>query len=81
MHELLYEADAVEEGFGVRFIRLPDADSREGYEDMEAFIETVANPRLQERLWAAIRGRGAFGRFKDVLEYLKQDLQHESPAK
>jgi hypothetical protein len=34
---------------------------------MEAFIETVASRRLQERLWGAIRGRGAFRRFKDVL--------------
>jgi hypothetical protein len=34
---------------------------------MEAFIETVASPWLRERLRAAIRGRGAFRRFKDVL--------------
>jgi len=35
--------------------------------DMQAFIETVASPRLEERLCPAIRGRGAFRRFKDVL--------------
>jgi hypothetical protein len=34
---------------------------------MEAFIITVGNPRLQERLERAIRGRGAFRYFKDVL--------------
>jgi len=34
---------------------------------MEAFIETVASPHLQELLEVAINGRGAFGRFKDVL--------------
>jgi hypothetical protein len=34
---------------------------------MEAFIATVTSARLQERLGAAIRGRGAFRRFKDVL--------------
>ena len=67
MRALLEEADAVEGGLGTRFIRVPAADSREGYGDMEAFIETVASPRLQERLWAAIRGRGAFRRFKDAL--------------
>ncbi len=67
MHELLLEADLVEAGLGTRFIRLPDGDSRAGYADMEAFIATVASPLLQERLWAAIRGRGAFRRFKDVL--------------
>jgi hypothetical protein len=67
MHELLVEADAVESGLGTRFLRVPGADSREGYEDMQAFIETVSSPWLQERLWTAIRGRGAFRRFKDVL--------------
>ena len=35
--------------------------------DMQAFIETVSSQWLQERLWTAIRGRGAFRRFKDVL--------------
>lgn len=34
---------------------------------MEAFIATVRNRRLQERLERAIRGRGAFRNFKDVL--------------
>jgi hypothetical protein len=67
MRELLVKADAVESGLGTRFLRVPEADSREGYGDMQAFIETVSNPWLQERLWAAIRGRGAFRRFKDVL--------------
>ena len=65
--EALVEADAVEVGLGTRFLRVPEADSREGYADMEEFIETVSNPQLQERLWDAIRGRGAFRRFKDVL--------------
>src|SRR5262249_39718314 len=67
MHELLLEADAVEQGYGTRFLAVPEADSRAGYEDMEAFIETVAGPGLQERLWSAIRGRGAFRRYKNVL--------------
>ena len=67
MHELLREADAVEGGLETRFLPVPGADSRAGYADMEAFIETVASLRLQERLRAAIRGRGAFRRFKDVL--------------
>lgn len=67
IHELLYEADAVERGLGTRFIEVPAANSRDGHEDMVAFINTVASPRLQERLWGAIRGRGAFRRFNDVL--------------
>jgi hypothetical protein len=67
MNDVLKEADAVERGDGTRYLRLPDRDSREGYGVMEAFIETVARPQLQELLWSAIRGRGAFRRFKDVL--------------
>ena len=67
MRELLWEADAVEAGLGTRFLRLPEADARAGYTDMETFIATVASARLRERLGAAIRGRGAFRRFKDVL--------------
>ena len=35
---------------------------------MEAFIETVEDERLQDRLDRSIRGRGAFRRFKDALE-------------
>jgi hypothetical protein len=34
---------------------------------MEYFIETLSDPQLAERLRDAIRGRGAFRRFKDVL--------------
>ncbi len=64
---LLVEADQVEQGFGERYIRVPQADSRAAYQDMEAFIETVADPRLANLLEYAIRGRGAFRRFKDVL--------------
>jgi hypothetical protein len=42
--------------------------SHEGYRDMELFIETVADPDRADRLSIAIDGRGAFRRFKDVLE-------------
>ncbi|QYN37758.1 UPF0158 family protein [Pseudonocardia sp. DSM 110487] len=41
--------------------------SRGGYGDMERFIDTLSDARLAERLSDAIRGRGAFRRFKDVL--------------
>jgi hypothetical protein len=52
---------------GSRYIAVPDRDSHEGYRDMEAFIEAVEDDHLRELLEVAIRGRGAFGRFKDVL--------------
>ncbi|MBN1660735.1 MAG: hypothetical protein JXA93_20230 [Anaerolineae bacterium] len=65
--QLLLEADQVERLYGTRYIRVPEADSHEAYRDMEAFISTVRDERLQNRLWQAIDGRGAFGRFKDVI--------------
>ena len=65
--ETLKNADRIEAGFGNRFISIPSEDSYEGYRDMEAFIDTVRNRRLQERLDRAINGRGAFRYFKDVL--------------
>lgn len=65
--QMLQDIDRVEAGFGSRFIAISSEGSDEGYRDMEAFIVTVHNPRLQERLEYAISGRGAFRHFKDVL--------------
>jgi hypothetical protein len=65
--EQLKNADRVEAGFGDRFISIPPEGSHEGYRVMEAFIDTVRDRRLQERLERAISGRGAFRYFKDVL--------------
>ncbi|HZB96787.1 MAG TPA: UPF0158 family protein [Herpetosiphonaceae bacterium] len=65
--EELRTADLVEEGFGTRFVEVPKAESRDGYSDMEAFIDTVQDRRFQNRLWRAIQGKGAFRRFKDTL--------------
>ncbi len=71
----LRDAVLVEFGFNSRFIEIPQADSREGYEVMEAFIETVAQSHLQELLQVAIRGKGAFRRFKDVLAAHPQERE------
>ncbi len=50
-----------------RFEEVPKADSREGYQDMQDFIETVQDEHIAEVLSTAIEGRGAFRRFKDTL--------------
>jgi hypothetical protein len=63
----LRAAALVEIGYNTCFIEIPQVDSREGYQDMEAFIETVSNRHVRELLEVAIRGKGAFRRFKDVL--------------
>jgi len=65
--EELLEADQVDRLFGSRYLAVPEADSDEGYRDMERFILTVQDAALQNHLWNAIEGRGAFRRFKDVL--------------
>lgn len=65
--QMVLQADAVERGYGDRFIAVPEQDSHEGYRDMEDFIATVRNPHIRELLEVAITGRGAFRRFKDVL--------------
>ena len=74
--EALREAEQVEAGYGTRYIRVPEADSHKGYRDMEAFIVTVKNKRLQDRLWRAISGRGAFRYFKDVLMDYPSEREH-----
>jgi hypothetical protein len=65
--DAVIEADQVERGYGMRYIGVPEADPHESYRDMEDFVATIKDERLQDRLWRAIQGRGAFRRFKDVL--------------
>jgi hypothetical protein len=67
--------DQVEEGFGERYITIPNAESYEGYQDMEDFIETVKDAKLQQQLYNAIAGKGAFRRFKDVLNYYPKERE------
>ena len=43
--ERIQDADRVEAGFGGRYIEIPSESSQEGYCDMEAFIDTLRNPR------------------------------------
>jgi hypothetical protein len=50
-----------------RYLRVPNGDSHEGYKDMEAFIETIGDSRIQSVLEVAIQGSGAFSRFKSAL--------------
>lgn len=66
--QMLLEADQIEVQYGSRYIGVPHADSHEAYRDMEDFIITVNDERLQRQLWRAISGRGAFRYFKDVLD-------------
>lgn len=49
------------------FLRLPDKYEVHEYKIMERFCDTVEDDRMAENLFRAIRGRGAFRRFKDTL--------------
>jgi hypothetical protein len=49
------------------YMRVEPVTSREQYRWMERFIPMVEEPGLRDQLTAAIDGKGAFRRFKDVL--------------
>jgi hypothetical protein len=51
-----------------RWLWVEPEGSHEGYGDMQAFIATVPGPDHADLLEIAIQGRGAFRRFKDVLD-------------
>jgi len=50
-----------------RFLLIPRRESREGYELMTAFAKTVKSKVLREKLAVALDGKGAFRRFRSVL--------------
>ena len=65
--EILREAIPIQEGLGTRYLKIPQIDSFEDYRDMADFIATIEDDHRRELLEVAIRGKGAFRRFKDVL--------------
>jgi hypothetical protein len=61
-----------------RYLSIPNLGSRDAYQDMVNFIATITDERLRDLLDVAISGKGAFGRFKDVLrreEYQPQQAE------
>ena len=50
-----------------RYVRIPERKTSNAYQSMVGFIETVENPAFKEELSHALKGEGAFRRFKDVL--------------
>jgi hypothetical protein len=58
-----------------RWLAVHGEGSREGYRDMELFIASVEDPGRAERLDIAIKGRGAFRRFKDELACWPGELE------
>lgn len=53
-----------------RFIAPPDKFDFHEYHQMELFIETLRERKSAEELWRAIKGSGAFRRFRDSVTHL-----------
>lgn len=49
------------------YIELPEKEELSEYEMMEAFCCSIKNEKIQEDLFQAIQGKGAFGRFKTAI--------------
>lgn len=61
--------EMIEEGWKTRFFRLPGKFDINEYHFMEDFIdEEVPAGNMQDRFYSAIRGRGAFRKFREMLE-------------
>ena len=69
--------EELEAEFDLRYLPIPQEGSRDSYQDMVDFIETVADERLRDLLEVAIQGRGAFGHFKDVLRRLEYESERD----
>ena len=58
-----------------RYLQVPHAVPRDGFRDMERFIETIKDGVLNQLLITAVNGKGAFRRFKDVLHDYPQERE------
>jgi len=56
-----------------RYLSVPTISSRGSYAIMEEFIATVKDDGVRTDLEDAIKGKGAFRRFKDVLNHYPED--------
>ena len=73
--ELAETADKILSDEKNRFLPIPRRESREGYAIMVSFTETVAGKGLKEKLTAALDGKGAFRRFRNVLDRHPDELE------
>jgi hypothetical protein len=58
-----------------RFLLIPKRESREGYEIMVAFAGSVRGKGLRDNLSNALNGKGAFRRFRSVLNDYPDELE------
>lgn len=62
-----------------RWLPVWSEGSRAGYRDMCDFVETMPDPDRRERLEIALEGRGAFRRFRDVLDRWPEEVDRWRP--
>jgi hypothetical protein len=67
-------AKRIAAGVNTRYILLPSMPAREGYAEMERFIESVPDKKLAAELSRAIEGEGAFRKFRDALRMHRTEL-------
>ncbi len=58
-----------------RFLLIPKRESGEGYEVMVSFARSVEDRKLKEKLEVALDGKGAFRRFRNVLNQHPDELE------
>lgn len=61
------DARRIASGIHVRYFLVPHKSSRDGFAEMEAFIDTVKDRHLRAALLAALKGEGPFRRFREIL--------------
>jgi hypothetical protein len=58
-----------------RFLLIPKRESQEGYEVMVSFAGTIEDLKLKDKLEIALDGKGAFRRFRSVLNQHPDELE------
>jgi hypothetical protein len=79
IEDIPYDDDGeIPEELEHHYLSIPHLGSRDGYQDMVDFIEIVTDEKLRDLLGIAIKGKGAFGRFKDVLRRSEYKSEQEA---
>lgn len=69
------EAEEVASAIGTKYLPLPTKFDVYEYGIMEDFIASLTNPKVADDLSEAIRGKGAFSRFKTHIAYWSIEKQ------
>lgn len=51
-----------------RYVEIPIKWSREAFNDILEFAEKISDQKIRERIHLTVRGKGAFRKFKDILQ-------------